>query len=63
MKKSDLINDIHATQDTLALCRTATYSADWVIGLLSQIAAGVATLETDDNENNSNINHNDQRGI
>lgn len=50
MKKAVLIDHIHAMQDNIALFTTATYSADWVIGLLSQIAMDVANLELDNDE-------------
>jgi len=61
MKKAVLINHIHAMQDNLALCRTATYSADWVIGMLSQMAMDVAQLEPDNDEHTAQDD--DQRGI
>ena len=61
MKKAVLINHIHAMQDILALCRTATYSADWVIGMLSQLAQDVASIEPD--EEPDNTTDNDQQGI
>ena len=61
MKKAVLINHIHAMQDNLALCRTATYSADWVIGMLSQMAMDVAQLEPDNDEHPTQDD--DQRGI
>ena len=61
MKKAVLINHIHSIQDNLALCRTATYSADWVIGMLSQLAQDVASIEPD--EEPDNTTGNDQQGI
>ncbi len=62
MKRAVLIDHIHAVQDNLALCRTATYSADWVIGMLSQIAQGVANLEPEGEETNDTTD-NDKHGI
>lgn len=62
MKKSVLIDHIHAMQDNLALNRIATYSADWVIGMLSQIAQDVANIEPE-GEETDNTTDNDKQGI
>jgi hypothetical protein len=57
--KEKVIANIHTIQDQLATFETAEFSANWVIGLLSQIATDVAKInEQPDNtkephENNS----------
>ena len=63
MKKTTLIELIHLTQDNIAMCGIKTHSSDWVIGLLSQIATDVATLELDGDETNINKTGNDRQGI
>lgn len=42
--KEKVIDTIHTIQDQLATFRTAEFSANWVIGLLSQIATEVAKI-------------------
>ena len=61
VNKAELIDRIHAMQDAVALCRTATYPGDWVIGMLSQIAQDVAALKPEETPTNSE--NNDQAGI
>lgn len=61
MKKAELIDRIHGAQDLLATCRTATYSADWVIGMLSQVAQDVAALEPEGTP--ANTENDDKPGI
>jgi len=42
--KEKVIANIHTIQDQLATFGTAEFSANWVIGLLSQIATDVAKI-------------------
>ena len=42
--KEKVIATIHTIQDQLATFGTAEFSANWVIGLLSQIATDVAKI-------------------